>query len=220
MINLFSSFDSSTIYFSLNWLRNFYRLLFIPLVYWFIPSKWIIIYFFLIKFICQEFKTINNNFKFINLIFITIIFYILLNNFLGLFPYLFTRTSHLIFPLRLALPLWLRYIIFGWISNYTHILSHLIPRSTPFLLIPFITCIEIIRNIIRPGTLSIRLTANIISGHLILILISRLNSNLPLYIIIVIIIIQAIFLILEIRVALIQSYVFSTLNLLYSKEIS
>ncbi|WP_159189733.1 F0F1 ATP synthase subunit A [Klebsiella pneumoniae] len=48
-------------------------------------------------------------------------------------------------------------------NNYNHIFTHIIPQGTPIILIPFIVLIETIRNIIRPRTLSIRLTANIIA---------------------------------------------------------
>jgi len=79
--------------------------------------------------------------------------------------YIFTRTRHLTLTLTLALPLWVRFILFGWIKNTNHIFEHLIPQGTPTLLIPFIVIIETIRNLIRPGTLAVRLTANIIAGQ-------------------------------------------------------
>ncbi|WP_431834057.1 F0F1 ATP synthase subunit A, partial [Escherichia coli] len=51
--------------------------------------------------------------------------------------------------------------------------AHLVPQGTPPVLIPFIVCIETIRNIIRPGTLAVRLAANIIAGHLLLTLLGN-----------------------------------------------
>ena len=78
--------------------------------------------------------------------------------------------------LSLALPLWLRFIIFGWISNTQHIFAHLVPQGIPPILIPFIVCIEIIRNLIRPGTLAVRLAANIIAEDLLLPLLENTGS--------------------------------------------
>jgi F0F1-type ATP synthase membrane subunit a len=56
---------------------------------------------------------------------------ILANNFLGLFPYIFTRTRHLTLTLTLALPLWITFILHGWIKNTNHIFEHLVPQGTP-----------------------------------------------------------------------------------------
>ena len=142
------------------------------------------------------------------------------NNFLGLFPYIFTRTSHLTLTLTLALPLWLRFIIYGWFNHTQHIFAHLVPQGTPRILIPFIVCIETIRNIIRPGTLAVRLTANIIAGHLLLTLIGNTGNSLSLIILSVLLVRQVALLLLESAVAIIQSYVFAVLSTLYSREVN
>jgi hypothetical protein len=54
-----------------------------------------------------------------------------------------------------------------------HIFEHLVPQGTSTILIPFMVVIETIRNLIRPGTLAVRLTANIIAGHLLLTLLGN-----------------------------------------------
>jgi F-type H+-transporting ATPase subunit a len=92
-------------------------------------------------------------------------------------------------------------------------IAHLIPLNTPIYLAPFITIIETLRILIRPLSLSIRLTANIIAGHLIITLLN--NNN---YLIIIILIIQLFIITFELSVALIQRYVFSILSSLYSRE--
>jgi len=61
-------------------------------------------------------------------------------------------------------------------------LAHLVPIGTPPILIPFIVLIELIRTIIRPLTLAVRLTANIIAGHLLLVLLSSLMTNISYFI--------------------------------------
>lgn len=101
-----------------------------------------------------------------------------------------------------------------------HIFAHLVPQGTPPVLIPFIVCIETIRNIIRPGTLAIRLTANMIAGHLLLTLLGNTGTSIRLLIINILLITQLLLLVLESAVAIIQSYVFSILRTLYSREVN
>lgn len=221
--NLFSVFDPSTTIFrlSLNWLRTFIGILFIPSLFWLIPSRYNFIWTQIIIKLHMEFKIlINSPYNGSTLIFISIFTIIIFNNFLGLFPYIFTRTSHIVITLSLALPLWLAFIIYGWLINTQHIFIHLVPQGTPSILISFIICIETISNIIRPGTLAIRLTANIIAGHLLITLLGNTGSSLISYIIILLVITQIILLILECAVAVIQSYVFSVLRTLYSREVT
>lgn len=223
IVNLFSSFDPSTNFnISLNWIRTFLGLILIPPIYWIIPSRIYILWNKIILILHKEFKILinNKNSQGRTLILISLFTLIIFNNFLGLFPYIFTRTRHLILRLTLALPLWLSFIFFGWINNTTHILAHLVPQGTPGILIPFIVCIETIRNIIRPITLAIRLTANIIAGHLLLTLLGNTGSSITISIIIILLIIQIALLILERAVALIQSYVFAVLITLYSREVN
>lgn len=189
-------------------------------MYWFFSSRLNNIIKLIFINLYNEFKIIlNNKFNYLNiLIFIVILLLIFLNNFIGLFPYIFTSSSHLIFSIRFSLPLWFRLIIFGWLNNSNFIFSHIIPSGTPNILIPFIVIIETIRNIIRPGTLAIRLTANIIAGHLLLTLLRQRTINSRLYLSTIIISIQIILLILEFSVSIIQSYVFTILRILYIKE--
>jgi F-type H+-transporting ATPase subunit a len=98
--------------------------------------------------------------------------------------------------------------------------THLVPQGTPRVLMPFMVCIETIRNIIRPGTLAVRLTANIIAGHLLLTLIGNTGNNLSSLLISFLLISQIALLLLEAAVAIIQSYVFAVLSTLYSREVN
>lgn len=222
--NLFSVFDPSSSIFnlSLNWLRTFLGILIIPSIYWLIPSRYHIFWNNILLTLHKEFKTLlgpigSNGSTFI---FVSLFSIILFNNFIGLFPYIFTRTSHLTLTLTLALPLWLCFILFGWINNTQHIFAHLVPQGTPAVLIPFIVCIETIRNIIRPGTLAVRLTANIIAGHLLLTLLGNTGPSISTILVRVLLIVQIALLILESAVAIIQSYVFAVLRTLYSREVN
>jgi len=221
MINIFSIFDPSTsINLSLNWINIPLILLFLPYQFWFTPSRFTILWFKLINFTFIEFKILIN-YSYSNLIiFISLLFFIFFNNFLGLFPYIFTASSHIRFCISISLCFWLRIIIYRIFNYINDLLSHLTPQGTPFILIPFIVIIESIRLIIRPFTLSIRLTANIIAGHLLLSLLGSSGHSITNIIILNFIIFSQILLfILEISVSAIQAYVFSILSTLYRREI-
>jgi F-type H+-transporting ATPase subunit a len=100
-------------------------------------------------------------------------------------------------------------------------LAHLIPQSTPPILIPVIVLIETTSNLIRPATLAIRLTANITAGHLLITLLgNQVASNNRMTLELIILSIPILLLTLEFAVAIIQSYVFSVLVTLYSSEVS
>jgi len=222
--NLFSVFDPSTniINLSLNWLSTFIGLFLIPSLYWFIPSRHNILWNNTILTLHKEFKTLLGpaGYNGSTFIFTSLFSLVIFNNFIGLFPYIFTSSRHLTFTLSLALPLWLSFILYGWINNTQHIFAHLVPQGTPSILIPFIVCIETIRNIIRPGTLAVRLAANIIAGHLLLTLLGNTGSSLSYIIVLILVIGQIALIILEIAVAIIQSYVLAILSTLYSREVN
>nr|QLY89514.1 ATP synthase F0 subunit 6 [Myospila meditabunda] len=224
MTNLFSVFDPSSSIFniSLNWLSTFLGILLIPSMYWLMPSRFHIFW-------NKILMTLHNEFKILlgplstngsTLIFISLFSMILFNNFMGLFPYIFTSTSHLTLTLTLALPLWLSFMLFGWLNNTQHMFAHLVPQGTPTILMPFMVCIETISNIIRPITLAVRLTANMIAGHLLLTLLGNTGPSLSNILIMLLLMTQIALLVLESAVATIQSYVFAVLSTLYSSEVN
>nr|YP_010953251.1 ATP synthase F0 subunit 6 [Aoteapsyche colonica]WMQ76511.1 ATP synthase F0 subunit 6 [Aoteapsyche colonica] len=223
MNNLFSTFDpsSSLINLNLNWISSTLLFLFFPLNFWFSHNRFTFFYNLIFNFLKME---INNllkikSFKGNSIFFITIFFMMFFNNFLGLFPYIFTSTSHLIFNLTFSLPIWLTLMLFGWFNKTQNMFSHLIPNGTPSILMPFMVLIETISNLIRPGTLAVRLTANMIAGHLLITLLSSNGPNLPQIMIIFFLITEIMLLILEISVSIIQTYVFTILSTLYTSEI-
>merc|ERR1712074_196968 len=110
-------------------------------------------------------------------------------------------------------------IILSIIYQYNNLLAHLVPVGTPRFLIPVIVIIETVRNIIRPLTLSIRLAANIVAGHLLLTLFGSQGPLLSLFNLSLLIIGLFILLLLEVAVACIQSYVFTILSSLYLNEL-
>nr|YP_009350147.1 ATP synthase F0 subunit 6 [Alyscotermes kilimandjaricus]AQP27775.1 ATP synthase F0 subunit 6 [Alyscotermes sp. SAF6]AQP30144.1 ATP synthase F0 subunit 6 [Alyscotermes sp. B TB-2017]QXT43989.1 ATP synthase F0 subunit 6 [aff. Alyscotermes/Astratotermes sp. BDIT11-5-1c]QXT44106.1 ATP synthase F0 subunit 6 [Alyscotermes sp. CAM159]AQP26412.1 ATP synthase F0 subunit 6 [Alyscotermes kilimandjaricus] len=225
MSNLFSIFDPTTEISSLplNWTSTAIGLLLIPTSIWLIPSRNSMMVTLLMNKLHQEMKTIlskGNENKGNSFILTSLFLMILMNNFLGLFPYIFTSTSHLTLTLTLALPLWLSFMLFGWIKNTNHMFEHLVPQGTPTMLMPFMVIIETISNLIRPGTLAVRLTANMIAGHLLLTLLGNNGPAMSHTMLTVLITAQILLLILEGAVAIIQSYVFAILSTLYSSEVN
>lgn len=222
--NLFSVFDPSSriINLSLNWLRTFLGILILPSAFWLIPSRYSLIWTKVTSTLHKEFRTLlgPTGHPGRTFIFISLFSIILFNNFLGLFPYIFTSSSHLAFTLALALPLWLSFMVYGWINHTQHIFAHLVPQGTPAVLMPFMVCIETISNVIRPGTLAVRLAANIIAGHLLITLLGNTGPRLSLTLLTFLIVGQIALLVLESAVAIIQSYVFAVLRTLYSSEVN
>nr|ALO77096.1 ATP synthase F0 subunit 6 [Eurypogon sp. EUR01] len=222
MTNLFSTFDPSTNFFSLNWSSTLMGIIMIPPMFWVIPSRLNMVWIKMMTYLHKEFKILLkiNTMKGTTLIFTSIFSMIMFNNIMGLFPYIFTSSSHMSFTLSLALPLWVSFMLFGWTKMTLNMLAHLVPQGTPGLLMPFMVCIETISNMIRPGTLAIRLSANMIAGHLLMTLLGNTGSSLTTYLIPILIIVQMMLMTLETAVALIQAYVFSILSTLYSNEVN
>lgn len=216
--NLFSVFDPTSSFLS-NWLRISIPLLFIATTFWIVPSRPQFLTKKILNDLNREISLLIGSARLgANILIIALFMFILFNNFIGLFPYIFTATRHLAVTLRLAVPLWLSFIIYTWIRETLSALAHLVPLGTPIPLMPFIVLIEIIRNLIRPITLSVRLAANIIAGHLLLTLLGDQGDIENIYITTAVILSQIILLILEFSVAVIQSYVFITLITLYARE--
>lgn len=218
--NLFSVFDPSISLFNTAWILFFMAILIFPLSIWTLRSSSTSIYKKVILTFKKEvrfaFKTKE---KRLELIIITLFILIIIVNVIALYPQVFSLTSHVTFNLPLSLTFWLGLIMFGWIKNTNIILSHLVPQGTPNSLIIFIVLIELVRNLIRPITLSVRLTANLIAGHLLISLLGRAIIKMTLLTRMFFIIIPMILTILELAVACIQAYVFITLITLYTTEV-
>nr|YP_009654905.1 ATP synthase F0 subunit 6 [Cazira horvathi]QCI09882.1 ATP synthase F0 subunit 6 [Cazira horvathi] len=221
MTNLFSTFDPATsMNYSLNWFSTSLGFLMIPYYYWILPNRISILFNSITQKLHYEFKLLlGPKSKGMSLLMVTLFIFILFNNFMGLMPYIFTSSSHLTFSLTLALPLWLSMMIFGWMNHTNYMFAHLVPNGTPTILMPFMVLIETISSIIRPGSLAVRLTANMIAGHLLMSLLGNKSINVSSMIMMMIMIIQMILMMFEAAVAMIQAYVFSVLTTLYSSEV-
>lgn len=218
---LFETFDSRTIILDLNWLigltilyfRFYTRFFIIPRRLQLFISNSNLILHNECKILINPFKNKNNE----SLIFTSLWLTLLNLNILGLFPYIFTITSHVAASFSFSIILYMGPILITLLFDINKIITHLVPFISPTPLIPLLVIIEFIRNIIRPLTLRIRLRANIITGHLILRLIASTISPkkfLSYLIILAIILI----LLLEIAVRVIQAQVFRILRCIYTNE--
>nr|CAC28064.1 ATP synthase A chain subunit 6 [Phylloxera sp. MBLM1] len=216
MMNLFNIFDPSTMINNLqiNWISTLLVLIMMPNLIWIMPNRLNLLMMKTKLFLNNEMLMLykNSNFKSISFLFISLFMFIFFNNFMSLFPYIFSSSSHMVFSLTLAIPFWLFFIIMSTIKNFKNMIAHLIPLNTPMMLTPFMVIIETTSILIRPLSLSIRLTANLIAGHL---LMTLLNFNSLMFIIIFF---QMFMMTFEMCVAIIQSYVFSILSSLYASE--
>nr|UPL65381.1 ATPase subunit 6 [Crompus oculatus] len=218
MTNLFSTFDPSTsIKMSMNWISAISWIIMMPMMFWMLPNRIMLLKTKITSTLYNEFKMLmSSESKGMKLMMVSMFFLILMNNIMGLLPYIFTSTSHLMFTLSIALPLWMALMMFGWINKTNKMFSHLIPTGTPSILMPFMVIIETTSNIIRPGSLAVRLTANMIAGHL---LMTLLGNTMKMSVFPMIMMAQMMLMLFEAAVAMIQAYVFSVLSTLYSSEI-
>jgi F-type H+-transporting ATPase subunit a len=92
--------------------------------------------------------------------------FILVANLLGMFPYFFTVTAHLVITATMALAVILIVIVYGFKRHKLHFLRLFVPSGLPMALLPFVTFIEVLSFISRPISLSIRLFANVLAGHI------------------------------------------------------
>ena len=225
MTNLFSSFDPmvNIIGFNirLNWISRIIPILILPQAYWITSSQIIKSIENIINYLHGELAAVFGLVTLPGTIFtfLRFFFFIFFCNLIGLAPYIFTRSSHMSFTLTLALPIWLGRILFSMKNQYNRLFAHLVPTGTPGALIPVIVIIETVSNVIRPGTLSIRLAANIVAGHLLLTLLGSQGPNAQGIVLLVLMGRLILLLCLELAVACIQAYVFTILRSLYLNEL-
>jgi F-type H+-transporting ATPase subunit a len=150
--------------------------------------------------------------------------FVLVLNLLGLLPFGFTVTSHIIITFALALVVILTVIIVGFVKHGLGFLKLFAPSGIPIYVLPIITVIEVVSFLARPVSLSMRLFANMMAGHIALKLFAGfvvtlasfgflgvIGSVLPL--------IMAVALTaLEFLVAFIQAYVFTILTCIYLND--
>ena len=154
--------------------------------------------------------------KFFPLVFSTFMF-ILFCNLLGMMPYSFTATSHIAVTFALAAALFLAMTIFGLARHGLHFFSLFAPEGVPAWIMPVIIPIELVSYLVRPVSLSIRLAANMIAGHVLLKIFAGFVIALGIFGIF-----PGAFLVLfigfEIFIACLQAYIFTMLLCVYLND--
>ena len=147
----------------------------------------------------------------------TLFVFILFANLIGLVPWSFSVTSHIIVTFALALVVFIGVTIIGFARHGAHFLRLFVPEGVPPVLLVLLVPIEILSYFIRPFTLSIRLFANMLAGHTMLAIFGGFAASVGLLAIFPIAINIAL-VGLELLVALLQAYVFAILTCLYLRD--
>jgi len=161
--------------------------------------------------------------RFFPLVF-TLFMFILVANLIGLVPYTFTVTSHIIITACLALLVFLTVIIYGLYRNGLHFFGLFVPSGIPIYILPLIVFIEVLSFLSRPISHSVRLFANMLAGHITLKVFASfitllgglgfagaLGAVLPLGLVVALTA-------LELLVAFLQAYVFAILTCIYLND--
>ena len=148
----------------------------------------------------------------------TLFMFVLFSNMVGMLPYSFTTTSHIIVTFALAAIVFVGVTIIGFVKHGIKYLELFVPKGVPMVLLPLIVVIEIISYLSRPVSLSVRLFANMMAGHTMLkvfggfvISLGLLGGWLPLGF-------SVALTGLEILVAFLQAYVFAILTCIYLND--
>src|SRR6185437_8834705 len=96
----------------------------------------------------------------------TLFMFVLIANLWGMFPYFFTVTAHLIVTAAMALAVILTVVAYGIWKHKLRFLRLFVPSGVPKAILPFIVVIEVLSFLSRPISLSIRLFANLLAGHI------------------------------------------------------
>jgi F-type H+-transporting ATPase subunit a len=149
--------------------------------------------------------------------------FILLLNLMGLVPYAFTVTSHIIITFAMAMLVIGTVIVYGFLKHGTHFLGLFVPSGVPGWLLPLLVVIEVISFISRPISLSVRLFANMLAGHIALKIFAGFVGTLlaagfwsilaPIPLALTVALTA-----LEVLVAVLQAYVFATLTSIYLND--
>ncbi|MBD0416079.1 F0F1 ATP synthase subunit A [Oryzicola mucosus] len=161
--------------------------------------------------------------KFFPLVF-SLFMFVLVANLLGLFPYFYTVTSQIIVTFALALLVIGTVIVYGFLKHGFGFLKLFVPSGIPAMLVPLVVIIEVISFLSRPVSLSVRLFANMLAGHITLKVFAGFVTSLSAFGAIGVVgaILPLLMTVaitgLEFLVAFLQAYVFAVLTCMYLND--
>jgi F-type H+-transporting ATPase subunit a len=150
--------------------------------------------------------------------------FVLVANLLGLFPYFFTVTSHIIVTFALALLVIGTVIVYGLYKHGLGFFKLFVPEGVPGVLIPLVALIEVVSFLSRPISLSVRLFANMLAGHITLKVFAGFVTSLSAFGAIGVagailpLLMTVAITALEFLVAFLQAYVFAVLTCMYLND--
>nr|YP_007474898.1 ATP synthase F0 subunit 6 [Pholcus phalangioides]AFC77886.1 ATP synthase F0 subunit 6 [Pholcus phalangioides] len=217
MMSLFSVFDPVSYFGQVNWVVVLYFFIFFSNMFY-LGGVGALFMGFMFSSVDRFFSVLGApHGSVISTVMVFVFVYIMMENVVGLFPFVFTCTAHPLITLGLGLVGWLMCFLMGWFKNFMFSAAHLVPAGSPLGLSFLLVLIESISHLIRPLTLSIRLAANMMAGHLIIGLISSI-SKVSFISGVLSVFMQTVMLVLESGVAVVQGLVFSILLTLYTIE--
>ena len=154
--------------------------------------------------------------KYFPLIF-SLFMFVLFGNLLGMIPYSFTYTSHIIVTFAMAAVVFIGVTIIGFKKHGLHFLSFLMPAGVPIFMAPLIVPIEILSYFTRPVSLSLRLFANMTAGHTMLKVFASFVALLGIFGVVPLMLVAALTG-LELIIAFLQAYVFTILTCVYLND--
>lgn len=148
----------------------------------------------------------------------TIFMTVLMGNLLGLIPMSFTYTSHIIVTGALALFVFFLATAIGFWRHGLHFFSLFLPKGLPWVMAPLIVVIELISYLSRPVSLSVRLFANMLAGHMMLKVFAGFSVSMGIFFGLLPMVLNVALVGLELMIAFIQAYVFAILTCVYLKD--
>jgi len=148
----------------------------------------------------------------------TLFMFVLALNMLGMVPYSFTVTSHIIVTFALAAFIFVGVTLIGFWKHGIGFLKFFVPSGVPFLMLPLLVVIEVISYLTRPLSLSVRLFANMMAGHTMLKVFGSFVAALGLLGGWAVLGLMVAFTGLELLVAFLQAYVFAILTCIYLND--
>ena len=148
----------------------------------------------------------------------TIFMFVLVGNMVGMLPYSFTFTSHIIVTFALAAVVFIGVTVIAFIKHGLHFFSFFVIPGLPWYMLPLLIPIEVISYLSRPISLSVRLFANMLAGHTLIKVFAMFVISMPFYTGVLPLAFIVALTGLEILIAFLQAYVFAILTCLYIND--